>query len=201
MEFWKKSFFILVSFIFLSYLIYLIFVSNLDYKEDIYKDIIINDNFSSKNLSLITIEKNEICYKEKVVKVVGSSMVPRINNEAEILHLIGYYNCNEIKRNDIITYDFAGNENLLLKQIKAIPGDEFEFYNDTIYINEKVIKNSVNISYKINSKMLELYSKSYPILPENTYLILGDNPAGTQDSSKFGLIDKSQIIGKGVIIE
>lgn len=202
MEFWKKSFFILVSLIFLGSFFYFFLSYNLNSKENyIEKKFITNNTFYSKDLNLNTTKRNEICYNERIVKVDGSSMVPRINNADKILHLVGYYNCNKIQRNDIITYNFTGNENLLLKQIKAIPGDKFEYYNDTIFINSKILKNSVNISYKISSKMLELYSKSYPILPENTYLILGDNPSGTLDSSKFGLIDKSQIIGKGILIE
>jgi type IV secretory pathway protease TraF len=45
--------------------------------------------------------------------------------------------------------------------------------------------------------MLSLYEKDYKgIIPQNTYLILGDQPSGSVDSSVFGLVDKSDILGK-----
>ena len=45
--------------------------------------------------------------------------------------------------------------------------------------------------------MISLYIKDYKgIIPPDTYLILGDNPFGTYDSTRFGLIDKSNIVGK-----
>jgi len=44
--------------------------------------------------------------------------------------------------------------------------------------------------------MLKLYVKSYPVLPDNTYLILGNKVSGSSDSTRFGLIDKSDIVGK-----
>lgn len=51
----------------------------------------------------------------------------------------------------------------------------------------------------MKDKLLQLYENSFKgIIPENTYIILGNQPEGTLDSTRFGLVDKSGIIGKVV---
>jgi len=45
--------------------------------------------------------------------------------------------------------------------------------------------------------MLSLYEKDYHgVIPENTYLLLGEVTSGSLDSTRFGLIDKSSVLGK-----
>jgi len=45
--------------------------------------------------------------------------------------------------------------------------------------------------------MLKLYEDDYHgIIPPNTYLLLGDQVNGSIDAGAFGLVDKSDIIGK-----
>ena len=47
--------------------------------------------------------------------------------------------------------------------------------------------------------MLALYIKNYKgIIPARSYLILGNLPEGSVDSTRFGLIDQSALIGKVV---
>lgn len=67
-------------------------------------------------------------------------------------------------------------------------------------INGAVAKNSQGSPYLFSSqgyKMLSLYEKDYKgVIPENAYLILGNLTCGSIDSARFGLIDKSGILGK-----
>jgi type IV secretory pathway protease TraF len=46
-------------------------------------------------------------------------------------------------------------------------------------------------------RVLSLYEKDYKgIIPEDAYLILGNLPQGSLDSSHFGLVGKKDILGK-----
>jgi hypothetical protein len=46
-------------------------------------------------------------------------------------------------------------------------------------------------------RLLSLYEKDYKgIIPEDAYLILGNLPQGSLDSSHFGLVGKKDILGK-----
>ena len=100
---------------------------------------------------------------------------------------------------------YAGNDVPIIKIVKAVPGDRWRLKKDEqrdsyqIIVNEQPLINSEGKYYQIpesNIRMLKLYVKDYPVLPENTYLILGNKASGSLDATRFGLIDKSDIMGK-----
>jgi len=136
--------------------------------------------------------------------VRGNSLSPLIKDGEMIKVFLGYYNCHEIQRNDVVLYSYAGDKNPLIKIVKSIPNDKFQLQKSTngwhILINGEILKNSENKPYLLNEKgykMLSLYERDYQgIIPKNTYLILGNLVSGTLDSTYFGLIDKSDILGK-----
>ncbi|NQV00175.1 MAG: signal peptidase I [Parcubacteria group bacterium] len=136
--------------------------------------------------------------------VRGSSLDPFIKPEQIIKALFGYYDCNEVKRGDIVLFDYAGNKNFVIKIVKGISGDKFELKKAesgwNILINNQILKNSEDKSYLISGnayKMLSLYERDYKgIIPENAYLLLGNQVSGSVDSTTFGLIDKSGIVAK-----
>lgn len=139
---------------------------------------------------------------EKTVR--GDSLSGFIENEEIVKILFGYYDCNEVGREDVIAYDFAGRDVPIIKIVKGIPGDEFHLKETSdgwnILINGEVVKNSQNQTYVLNENgynMLSLYENSYDgVMPENTYIIMGNLVSGTVDSSRFGLIHKTDILGK-----
>lgn len=144
------------------------------------------------------------CYSTEEHEVRGTSLTGVINERDTIKLLNGYYNCNEIKKNEIIAYNYSGNENLIIKIVKAIPGDNFSLREEdnhyNIWVNGNILANSKNEPYILNEntkEMLALYEKDYEgIIPPEAYLILGNIDTGTLDSTKFGLVHKDQIIGK-----
>lgn len=146
------------------------------------------------------------CPVRREIKTVrGNSLEPLVPPESKVRALFGYYECHKIKRNDLVLYQYGGDEVPLLKIVKGIPQDTFQMIsnNDRDYnllINGKAVLNSKGIPYVFSGnkcKMLSLYEKDYKgTIPRNTYLLLGDQPNGSVDSSAFGLVDKSDILGK-----
>jgi signal peptidase I len=144
------------------------------------------------------------CQIRKISEIVrGNSMSGILENGQEITVLEGYYKCHEVQRNDIVVYNYAGGNNHLVKIVKAIPKDSWYLkMTDSGYeiiVNQKPLKTSSGEVYKIppsNVSMLKLYTNNYPTIPENTYLLMGNLPYGTLDSTRFGLVNKADIIGK-----
>jgi signal peptidase I len=143
--------------------------------------------------------------KEKDI-VQGESLSGLVENGQEITLLKNYYNCNPINRGDVVAYNYSKNPNPIIKIVKALPGDSFEFRkkeNSSSYyiiINNEIAENSNGDFYELTearTKMLSLYIKDYNgIIPENTLIILGNQPGGSMDSTKFGLASQKNIIGK-----
>ena len=150
--------------------------------------------------------------------VKGNSLTPILNPGDQVKILFNYYECSKIqagevdntfkvKRDDIIAYDFAGQPSEpIIKIIKAIPGDSFKLQragsNWNILINNKILKNSQGQPYNLPEakyKMLHLYERDFNgLIPADTYLILGNLPSGSLDSTRFGLVHKNDILGKVV---
>jgi len=146
--------------------------------------------------------------EERIVR--GNSLSPLIENGDTVKVLFGYYDCNDIKRNDIVLYSYAGNEDPLIKIVKGIPGDKFALQKTqvgcwNILINDKILENSQNSPYCISEqgyKMLSLYEKDYQgVIPEDAYLIMGNLISGATDSTRYGLVHKNDILGKAITIE
>lgn len=156
--------------------------------------------------------------EERIVR--GDSLSGLIESGAIVKILFGYYGCNEIKREDVVVYGYAGNKDPLIKIVKGISGDKFHLekipstgsrlHQDfdgqagqagwNILINDEILKNSKGEEYFLSEqghRMLSLYENDYRgIIPANAYLLLGNVASGSLDASRFGLVDKSDILGK-----
>jgi len=138
--------------------------------------------------------------------VKGESLAGLIEAGEEVKIDFGFYNCNEIRREDIVIYNFLGNPDPIIKIIKGLPGDKFNFQQSGDYwqllINEEIVRNSFGEPYRFNESsynLLNLYIKDYSgVIPSETYLILGNLSNGSLDSSRFGLVDKGEILGRVV---
>lgn len=159
--------------------------------------------FDISIFQLESVEKKCITkIEEKVVR--GSSLSPLIESDERVEVLFGFYDCNEVKLNDIVLYGHPGYEEPLIKIVKGISGDNFRLEENeegwNILIDGNIVQNSEDIPYLINEKranMLKLYEKDYKgIIPDNTFLLLGNVPSGSMDSTRFGLVDKVEFLGK-----
>ena len=124
------------------------------------------------------------------VIVVGDSMVPTLkDNQILLLNKIDY-RFNEIERYDIVVIKVGKSE--IIKRVIGLPGENIEYKNNALYINgheEKTIYNFDTDDFK-----LEEICKCDKI-PQDKYLVLGDNRTVSSDSRIMGLIDETDILG------
>jgi signal peptidase I len=145
--------------------------------------------------------------REVTSTVTGDSLGTLVKNGDTVKVLQNYYACNPVVRDDIIVYHYSGSVDPLIKEVKGVSGDALALQQVkdgwNIMINGKALTNSEGKLYTIGDagyRVLSLYVHDYHgVIPPDAYLILGDNPAGTIDSTRFGLVDKSDFIGKVVL--
>ncbi|MBI2623238.1 MAG: signal peptidase I [Candidatus Liptonbacteria bacterium] len=141
---------------------------------------------------------------EEKMTIAGDSLAGIVQSGAQVKVVKSYYACKDANRGDIVVYGYAGGTQPLAKIVKAIPGDKFELKKSgngwNILVNGAPAKNSKGTAYLLGEqqyRLLSLYVKDYGgVIPGNAYLIMGDDPAGSLDSSRFGLVDKSDFLGK-----
>lgn len=129
-------------------------------------------------------------------QVVGSSMYPNFkNNDILILDKISY-KFIDIKRGDIVSLYYADTK-YLIKRVVGMPGETIEFINNTLYINGTKFEEEY-LDASVITDNFSLKQLGYDRIPDDMYLVLGDNRGDSLDSrdSRLGLVDKKDIIGK-----
>ena len=125
------------------------------------------------------------------VIVVGDSMVPTLK-DGQILLLNKFdYKFNDIERYDVVVIKVENGE--IIKRVIGLPGEYIEYKDNYLYINGKKIETKYN--FETDDFKLEDICNCIEI-PEDKYLVLGDNRGNSADSRKpYGLIDKKYIKG------
>ncbi|WP_414043628.1 signal peptidase I [Macrococcus sp. EM39E] len=121
----------------------------------------------------------------------GHSMEPNFNDGDRVLVNQFIDIVIEPKKNDVYFFKLNDNE-LMVKRIIATPGDYIKVSNKTVYINgKKTHYHDASMQQLLDNRM-----KQYRTVPNNCYLVLGDNIDNSLDSRTFGCINRNQMIGK-----
>ena len=100
------------------------------------------------------------------------------------------FRLRNIKRNEIVS--LKKDDKIMVKRIIGLPGEHIEYKDNILYVDGKKISDSRSSL----TKDFKLESIGYDTIPKDMYLVLGDNRTNSSDSRTFGLVKKSDIIGK-----
>jgi len=148
----------------------------------------------AKYIIVIFIIMFTIFYIASITQVVGSSMDPTLKS-GEVLILNKFkYRFFDIKREDIISLNYADTK-YLIKRVIGLPGEKIDIINNNLYINDNKYHERY-LSPNLNYPDFHLKDLGYDTIPDNMYLVLGDNRSNSLDSRKIGLIKREDINGK-----
>ena len=124
------------------------------------------------------------------VIVVGDSMVPTLKDNQILLLNKFDYKFNKIERYDVVVIKVGKSE--IIKRVIGLPGENIEYRNNALYINGHEEESAYNFDTD-DFKLKEICNCDK--IPEDKYLVLGDNRVVSSDSRIIGLIDKKDIKG------
>ncbi len=139
------------------------------------------------------------------VTIDGNSMKNTLNSDDKVL--IWHYGYKP-ENDDIIIFDAESigyKGEFFVKRIVSSPNDiltieknarSLEYYS--LYCNDNLIEDELTIEEWNNITGFNEEKKEF-ILPEDKYLIMGDNRDASFDGRSFGLIDEKDILGKVII--
>ena len=136
-------------------------------------------------------------YVVSVTQVVGSSMIPNLHDGDVLILSKANYRIFDVKRGDIISLDYEDTK-YLIKRVIGLPGDDIDIIDNQLYINGEVYKEDY-LDDNLNYDDFSLQDLGYATIPEDYYLVLGDNREDSLDSREIGLISKDSINGKIVL--
>lgn len=121
------------------------------------------------------------------VRVDGPSMNDTLH-DGDILLLDKYD--NKYERFEIVVFNYNGER--LIKRIIGLPGEVVSYKNNRLYINGNEIEDNYGLGY---TEDFELKNLNLTKIPDNEYLVMGDNRNDSLDSRYFGTISKDKILG------
>lgn len=125
------------------------------------------------------------------IMVHGTSMINTLHDKDIMLLNKLQYSFNKIKRFDIVV--ISTKEEYLIKRVIGLPGEKIEYKNNKLYVNGNYIKEKFSHKKTEDFSIEQLESKT---VPNDYYLVLGDNRTNSVDSRIIGFISKDKILGK-----
>lgn len=135
-----------------------------------------------------------IVYVATVQQVVGSSMSPTFENKDILILNKLHYRFFDIKRFDVVSLEYDDTK-YLIKRVIGLPGDKIEYKNNVLYINGEAYEEEF-LNDDVITNDFSINDLGYEVIPEDMYLVLGDNREDSLDSRDIGLITKKDILGK-----
>jgi len=131
-------------------------------------------------------------------RVQGSSMFPNFEDGEMILTNKITYRFSQPKRGDVVIFQSPASKKDLIKRIIGLPGETLSIENGKVEINGQDLEEKY-LSVKTSSGNFLTDGNTYTI-PNNNFIVLGDNRPNSQDSREWGPVEKEYIIGKAWII-
>ncbi len=151
---------------------------------------------ASKYLIVIVIILVLVIYVISLQQVVGPSMQPTLKDGDILLLSKVHYVFFGVERNDVVALSYDDSK-FLIKRIIGLPGEKIEYKDNILYIDDKAY--TENIYEGMITDDFKLSDLGHETIPEDMYLVLGDNRGDSLDSRDIGLIPKEDIIGKTLI--
>jgi signal peptidase I len=126
-------------------------------------------------------------------RVVGSSMIPTLQDDQFLVVSKLDYRLHEPRRGDIIVFrDPYNPERKLIKRIIGLPGESVEVQNGQVLVNQMPLDEPYIAD-------LGRYNQALTPIPDGQYYVLGDNRNNSSDSHTWGLLEETKIVGKALL--
>lgn len=104
-------------------------------------------------------------------------------------------------RGDVIVFKYPGDgKKDYIKRLIGLPGESLEIKNGTVYVNSEPLVDPVfNQRYYYNRGDFAGEGEKI-VVPEDSYFVLGDNSASSQDSRYWGFVPRKNLLGKAMVI-
>jgi len=137
-----------------------------------------------------------ITFLYQPVRVEGTSMLPRLEDQDRLFINKFVYHFTSIERGDVVVFHYPRDpEKSYIKRVIALPGDRLRITQGTVWVNGVAIKESY-----VPEEFRDSRSYAEIVIPEYTYFMMGDHRSISSDSREFGPVERSLIYGKAVFV-
>ncbi len=130
--------------------------------------------------------------------ILGHSMEPTLHDQEFIMVNKAAYLFQPPAHGDVIVFQNPLNrrENFV-KRIIAIPGDIISIIGQAVIVDGVILHETYVNKDDANNPYMPIIKH---IIGPNQYFVMGDNRGNSSDSRAWGLVPRSNILGKAIVI-
>jgi signal peptidase I len=133
-------------------------------------------------------------------KIKGQSMIPNFQDGEYLLTDKVTYRFSQPKRGDVVVFEAPGtNSEEFIKRIIGLPSEKISLSNGHVLVNGQILEEQYLPVGLATEGGIFLKEDGTVTVPENTYLVLGDNRVASSDSRTWGFVAKNKITGRAWI--
>lgn len=133
-------------------------------------------------------------------KVQGPSMFPTFHDGDYIITDKLTYRFSTPKRGDVIVFENPRNHSDdFIKRIMGLPGDRIKVQGGHVYINDQLGTEPYLQPDVTTDGRFFLQDGQEKTVDDGDYFVMGDNRQFSSDSREWGLVKKSEILGRVIV--
>jgi signal peptidase I len=131
--------------------------------------------------------------------IPSDSMVPTLVKDDRLIIDKLSYKFSQPQRGDIVVFNPTATleeqkfKDAFIKRVVGLPGERVEVKEGKVYINDSAIAENYT------AELPNYNWKSDGVIPENSYIVFGDNRNNSYDSHYWGLVPKEKIVGRAIV--
>ena len=125
----------------------------------------------------------------QATRVYGQSMEPNLHTNMRLVVEKVSYRMHSPQRGDIVVLRVRPGDELLIKRIIGLPGDEVAIHDGQVYVNGKALDEP----YLNQNTRGNLAPR---VVPPLHVFVMGDNRRASNDSRSFGPVHLDNIVGR-----
>jgi signal peptidase I len=137
-----------------------------------------------------------ILFLYQPVRVEGTSMLPRLQDQDRLFINKFAYRFESIHRGDVVVFLYPGDHTKsYIKRVIALPGDSVRIDHGDVYVNDRPIREPY-----VPNRFRDERSEPERIVPANDFWVMGDHRNISSDSRDFGPVPRALIYGKAAFV-
>ena len=137
-----------------------------------------------------------ILFLYQPVRVEGTSMLPRLEDQDRLFINKFAYQFEKIQRGDVVVFYYPHDHTKsYIKRVIALPGDTLSVDHGTVSVNGKVLREPyVPERYQDDRSIPE------QVIPAGQYFVMGDHRSISSDSRDFGPVPRPLVYGRAAFV-